>query len=156
MDQQPFRRPNTPGHQPRSIPLQVDVLADGRFRLSTPVARGWAAVASDPRQLFSAMRDAFTEVAVASYARAKREPYDLDQLTGHVPGDPLAGSRQSRVPGARPAGRRKSYNPADWTKLSDQSGAEAVWQSPSGRRYREDTKVVRSVLTRRAALGLET
>lgn len=152
MDQQPARRP---GHQPSSIPLQVDVLADGRFRLSTPVARGWAAVASDANQLYQAMRSAFTEVAVASYARAKREPYDLDQLTGHVPGDPLAGSRQSRIPGARPAGRRKSYNPEDWVKLTDQSDGGAVWQSPSGRRYREDTKVVRSVLTRRAQLGLD-
>lgn len=152
MDPQPPRR----GHQPSSIPLQVDVLADGRFRLSTPVARGWAAVASDPRQLFLAMRDAFTEVAVASYARAKREPYDLDQLTGHVPGDALAGSRQSRVPGARPAGRRKSYNPEDWVKLTEGAGGRVVWQSPSGRRYREDTKVVRSVLSRRAQLGLES
>lgn len=154
MPQHP-QRSNVPGHQPRSIPLQVDVLADGRFRLSTPVARGWAAVAADPRQLFMALRSAFTEVAVASYARAKREPYDLDQLTGHVPGDALAGARQSRVPGARPAGRRKSYNPADWVKLNDQSGTGAVWQSPSGRRYREDTKVVRSVLSRRAQLGLD-
>lgn len=149
MDQQPSRR----GHQPSSIPLQVDVLADGRFRLSTPVARGWAEVASDPRQLFRALNNAFTEVAVASYARAKRQPYDLDQLTGHVPGDPLAGTRQSRIPGARPAGRRKSYNPEDWTRLADQPG---VWQSPSGRRYREDSKVVQSVLSRRAQLGLET
>lgn len=156
MDQQPLRPTAPQGHQPRSIPLQVDVLADGRFRLSTPVARGWAVVASDPRQLFQGVRSAFTEVAVASYARAKREPYDLDKLTGHVPGDPLAGTRQSRVPGARPAGRRKSYNPEDWVKLSDRSDGGAVWQSPSGRRYREDTKVVRSVLTRRAALGLET
>lgn len=156
MRPQPFEQNSTPVHQPRTIPLQVETLPDGRFRLSTPVARGWAAVASDPRQLFMAVRSAFTEVAVASYARAHREPYDLDRLTTHIPNDPLAGTRQSRVPGARPAGRRKAYNPHDWVKLDAQGTGETFWQSPSGRRYRADTKVVRNVVLRRAELGLET
>lgn len=152
---QPFEPSPAVVHQPRAIPLQVEALPDGRFRLSTPAARGWAAVAGNAMELTLALRSAFTEVAVASYALARRQPYDLDVLTSHVADDPLAGQPQGRVRGATPTGRRKPYHPADWSKQADESGA-AVWVSPSGRRYREDSRVVRDVVSRRAALGLET
>jgi hypothetical protein len=137
-------------HQVQAVTLQVEVLSNGAYRLSTPHARGWAAVAASPRDLVRALGDAFTEVQVASYARMKGEVYDLDKLTMQVPGDALAASAAGRV--RRPA--RQTHSPADWSKLVDQSGTR--WRSPSGRLYRENTRTVRNMVAKRAALGLPT
>lgn len=135
-------------HQPRAINIQVETLPGGRLRVSTPQARGWAAAASTPQELARAVQAAFAEVQVASYARAKNAGYDLDLLTEQVRGDPLAGER--RAP-SRSRARRRSYPVENWTKMEDQSG---VWVSPSGRRYRPGTQVVRLVVAKREALGL--
>lgn len=132
----------------RVIPLQVEVLDNGHLRISSPVARGWASVAKNPHQLAQSIQSAFTEVSVASYARWRNRPYDLDALTSHVPGDPLAGDAQQRIRGPRRV-RKKSHNVADWTKLED-----GRWRSPSGRTYGQDTRAVRNVVRKRVERGL--
>jgi hypothetical protein len=128
----------------------VESLEDGRLRISSPHARGWAAVASTPLDLAHVMRAAFNEVACASYALAKGQAYDLDQLTTHVPGDTLAADPQRRVRTGRTT-RRKSHAVELWTRYTD-----GTWRSPSGRVYREDTKAVQNVIKKRREKGLPT
>lgn len=137
-----------PGQRVRVIPLTVETLPGGALRLSTPHARGWAAVARTPQQLATAVHQAYLEVSVASYARAKGAAYDLDQLTQHVPGDALAGSPMQRV--LQPRTRsKKSHDVTAWTKLSDGS-----WLSPGGRTYRAETQAVQNVIRKRGRLGM--
>lgn len=136
-----------PGQRVRTISLQVETLPTGALRVSSPLARGWAGVARTPHELARVMADAFTEVSVASYARAHGEAYDLDALTGSVPGDSLAGGAAPRV--RRAQGGRKAYHPGLWTKLPN-----GWWRSPGGRDYGPDTKIVRDVIRRRTDLGL--
>lgn len=137
-------------HQIRELPIQVERLPSGGIRVTTPLARGWAAVAHDQHELARSIATAFTEAEVASYSRFRGQVYDLDALTGHVPGDALAGSARGRVRG--PAGRRrakKSYPVTLWQKLPD-----GRWRSPSGRAYRADTRAVQQMVARRVAEGL--
>lgn len=148
----PARLPAAPQsqHTPRAISMLVERLPGGGYRLSTPHARGWAIVCNTPMQLANAMPAAFTEVSVSSYARAKGAVYDLDQLTGRVAGDVLAGAAAGRAKKPR-TGRRAAHSPADWS-MTD-TGA---WRSPSGRMYREETLTVQRVKAKRATLGLPT
>lgn len=137
-------------HQIRDLPVRVERLADGGMRITTPLARGWAAVARDQHQLARSIASAFAEAEVASYSRFRGQVYDLDAMTGHVPGDALAGSAQGRVRG--PAARRrtkKSYPVTLWQKLPN-----GHWRSPSGRSYRPDTRAVQQMVARRVAEGL--
>lgn len=147
MDGQPLAR--TP-HQPNTISLTVEQLPDGRFRLSTSQARGWAYAARSPLDLARGLQAAFTEVQVASYGRARGEAYDLDVLTEHRPGDPLAGSPQQRV---RRLGGNAPYSPAQWEKTTTPEGA-VRWRSPAGRLYRPDTKAVLLMVEKRKAMDL--
>lgn len=136
--------PPRPTHQRvRAIALQVETLDSGRIRISSPHARGWATVARTPSQLFAAIQEAYREVTIAAYARAQGKTYDLDQLTTRVPGDPLADGAPARERVPRRT-RRKSHDPANWTRMDD-----GRWMSPTGRAYREDSRVVQDVLTRR-------
>lgn len=139
-------------HRPSAIMLQVESLPTGGYRFSSPQARGWAAVASNPGDLMRGLGAAFQEVQIASYARARGEAYDLDALTMHVPGDALADTPQRRIRKPRNPNARRTHSPADWSKMTDESGTR--WRSPSGRMYREDTTTVRNMVARRAALGL--
>jgi hypothetical protein len=133
-----------------TIALQVEALGSGRLRLSSPHARGWAATVTTPHELALAVQQAYTEVAVASYARARGEAYDLDALTTRVPGDALAEGKQGRKRTQRTV-RRKSHNPADWSRMED-----GRWLSPAGRAYREDSRVAQDVVARRKERGLPT
>jgi hypothetical protein len=136
--------PRRPGHQRvRAIALQVETLDSGRLRISSPHARGWATTAATPSQLFAAIQDAYTEVQIAAYARAQGKTYDLDQMTTRVPGDALADGSPAREKVVRRT-RRKSHDPANWTRMDD-----GRWRSPTGRAYREDSRVVQDVITRR-------
>jgi len=139
-------------HQPSAIMLQVETLPSGGYRFSSPQARGWAAVAANPGDVLRSLHTAFQEVQIASYARARAEVYDLDALTAHVPGDPLAAAPQQRIRRPRNPNTRRTHSPADWSKMTDQSGTR--WRSPSGRMYREDTATVRNMVAKRTALGL--
>lgn len=139
-----------PGQRITTIPLQVELLPTGGLRLSSTAARGWAGVATTPLELARVVDAAFREVSVASYARYKKEPYDLDKLTERVPGDALADRAPRRIRGVRTV-RKKSYDVEDWTRLED-----GRWRSPSGRAYRADSTAVQNVLKKRAEKGLPT
>lgn len=148
MDGQPLaRRP----HQPAAISLTVEQLPGGRVRFSSPQARGWAAVAQTPQQLASSLQAAFLEVQVASYSRARGEAYDLDVLTEHRVGDPLAGSPQQRA--RRRVGGNAPYPPEAWTKTTTDDGVEK-WRSPAGRLYGLHTQAVARLVEKRSALNL--
>jgi hypothetical protein len=146
------------GHQVRSITVRVEQLAGGKLRISTPTARGWAAVAGNQPELARAIAGAFTEAQVAAYARWRGTQYDLDALTAHVPGDPLAGKKPERKSAkgnkrAPRTGEGWSYGqqrpdvhlPNEWTEQPD-----GRWRSPSGRMYRHDAAQVVRVRRRLA------
>lgn len=137
-----------PANAPNAILVQLERTKEGGYRLSTPYARGWAATARNPVELAKQISTAFLEVQVASYARQRGQVYDLDGLTGCVPGDPLADRppTRERKPGPR---RRRSHSPADW-QMTD----NGRWRSPGGRVYSDQTRVVQRVLARRQELGL--
>lgn len=137
------------------INVQVEHMTDGSMRISTPHARGWAAVARTPVELARGLSQAFIETSVAAYARARGQAYDLDAMTGQVPGDPLASLPAPRVRSKSPQ-RRKAYSPADWQKVTMDDRSGAMWRSPGGRMYRAETAAVRSVVRKRAAMGLPT
>ncbi len=138
-------------HQPQAISLQVERMPTGQLRVSTAQARGWAAVAGNPMQLARVMAEAFREVQRASYARLKGEAYDLDVLTEHRPGDPLAGSQPFRV--RRLGGGNQPYPAAAWSKVTGADGVDR-WRSPSGRLYRADTQAALRVVEKRRELDL--
>lgn len=138
--------PSRPDARVTAISLTVEARPGGRYRISSPHARGWAAEVGTQLELARALKEAFTEVSVASYARAHNTPYDLDVLTERVAGDALANQPRARTGGIR---RRKTYHPADWTKFED-----GRWQSPGGRTYRADSKQVQAVVRARLERGL--
>lgn len=134
-------------NQIRALDLKVETLADGMLRVSTPLARGWAAVARNPFELARAIQAAFTEAQMASYARWKGEAYELDLATDVVPGDALAAAVRSTEFKHRT--RSDTHSPADWCPMPD-----GRWRSPSGRAYRPDTPIVRNVVSARVRLGI--
>lgn len=140
--------PSRPDLRVHTISLTVEATPSGRYRLSTPHARGWAAEVGNQTELARAVAMAFTEVSVASYSRAKSTPYDLDALTERVEGDPLANRPRTRsqVVG-RP--RRRTYHPAEWSRFED-----GRWLSPGGRIYRENTRQVQGVIKARLERGM--
>jgi len=129
------------------VPLYAEALPGGKYRLSSPAARGWAGVAGTPHELARVLVQAFAEVTRASMARANRTRYDLDEMTMKVAGDMLAGKPQSRVraaPGsATRSVRHRAHAPEAWTKMED-----GRWRSPGGRMYSHDSAAVRSVRRR--------
>lgn len=148
--------PSRPDLRVTTVSLTVEAMPGGRYRLSSPHARGWAATVSNQNELARAVAGAFTEVSVASYARAKGHAYDLDVLTERVAGDMLASAPRARatetgalVTATTRRTRGKTHHPADWSRMED-----GRWQSPSGRAYRADTKQVRAVIKARLERGL--
>jgi hypothetical protein len=135
-------------NQVRSVPLRIDALPGGRLRVSTPLARGWAATARTPEQLAAAITAAFTEAQVATYARWCNGTYDLDELTEVQVGDPLAAP--TRTQSYQHRKRSDQHNPADWTPLSS-----GHWRSPSGRSYRPDATIVARVKAARRRQGID-
>jgi len=151
--------PAATGHQARQVTLHVEAMPDGRLRVSTPSARGWAVVVRSRDELARAVTTAFTEAQVAAYARWRAERYDLDHLTEPMAGDPMAPPRR---PGRRPTNtgltgwgrnqiRPDAHPPEEWTKLPD-----GRWQSPAGKAYGPATKMAQQVMARRRNAGLPT
>jgi hypothetical protein len=134
-------------HRVRSLDLRLDVLPNGKVRISTPQARGWAVVASGGRQILDGVSSAFNEAQIAAYSRWKGEDYELDALTEVDNSDPLATTRQWQAPANRTE-RTDVHSPADWTRMSD-----GRWRSPGGRMYREDCGTVQKVIRKRRMLG---
>lgn len=148
--------PGTP-HQVRTVTVRVEQLPDGKFRLSTPAARGWAAVGRTPNELGRAISSAFTEAQCAAYARWRGQRYDLDALTEPVPGDPLADPRRplrkrtnrDNVGYGRNQVRPDTHPIEDWERLPN-----GRLLSPNGLSYGPDTLIGRRVLERARQAGL--
>lgn len=142
--------PPAAGQRVTTVSLTVEAQPDGRYRISSPHARGWAVVVGTPWQLAKAVTlDAFNEVSAASYARAQGEHYDLDALTERVIGDPLAGKPAPRKRAPAGTRTRTAYHPAAWSKMED-----GKWRSPGGRVYGPQTRQVQGMIKRRLAQGL--
>lgn len=139
--------PSRPDTRVTTISLTVEARANGRYRLSSPHARGWAAEVATQLELAQALAKAFIEVGVASYARAKNTPYDLDVLTERVAGDPLASRARVRTRSGSRA--RKTYHPSEWSKFEN-----GCWRSPGGRVYKPEAKQVQAVIKARIERGL--
>lgn len=145
-------------HQVQAVDLHVESLPGIGLRVSTPAARGWAAVARNADELTRVVREAFTEAQVAAHARWRGAEYDLDALTAAVDGDPMAPPRQRasrRTPGAPGPGwkpgqqRPDQHSPADWVRCED-----GRWRSPAGRHYQPGSVTARRVIAARQRLGL--
>jgi hypothetical protein len=148
-------------HEPAELTLTVRRLDDGRLRFGTPTCPGWAFTAHRPSQIGEAIARAYTEAAVAAYARLHGVLYDVAAATdpGELPEGALAAAtpRGRRHP-AEPAppaedevARRRrtkhprTHPPGDWQRLDD-----GAWRSPTGRRYAPDSRQVQAVV---ASLG---
>lgn len=142
-------------HEPAELTLQVRRLDDGSLRFSTPTCPGWAFVAQRPSQIGEAIARAYTEAAVAAYARLRGVLYDLAEHEDEVPPAALpAGSRhpaepepprEDEVAKRRRTKHPRTHPPEEWVELDS-----GYWRSPGGGRYRPDSTVVASV---RARLG---
>lgn len=152
-------RPAPPGvaHQVRAVTLQVEQLANGSFRLSTPTARGWAVVGRTPHEVGRAVANAFIESQCAAYARWRGERYELDDLTEPVTGDPMA-------PPRRPMRARTNRDNVGWGRNQERPDQHPVehWErmpdgrlrSPAGHVYRPDSLIGQRVLARATRSGI--
>jgi len=152
-------QPAPPGvrHQVRAVTLQVEQLPDGRFRLSTPSARGWAAVGRNPNELGRAVAAAFVEAQCAAYARWRGQRYELDELTEPIPGDPMA-------PPRRPVRPRTARQNVGWGRNQERPDTHPVeqWEalpdgrlrSPGGQVYQRDTVIGQRVIARAKRAGV--
>jgi hypothetical protein len=152
----PFGPPRI-AHQVDTVQVNVEMRPEG-LRVSTPSARGWAAVVRNRAQLAQAVLEAFTEAQVAAYAAAHGEEYDLSALTAAVPNDPMAppvsrpGARsQPGVGWSRGQRRPDTHDPAQWSKQPD-----GAWRSPGGVAYGATSQMARRIVARRNRLGLPT
>jgi hypothetical protein len=147
-------------HQVRSLDLRVEALPTGQLRISTPAARGWAAVVRTQGELSRALSEAFTEAQCAAYARWRGERYELDDLTEPVAGDPMAPARRAprrnRASGETGYGRNHQRRPDTLSPEAWVKRADGKWVGPAGTAWREDTQMVQRVLARRRAAGLPT
>lgn len=145
----------------RHFRLHVEVLDDGRVRLSSPEARGFAVVARGPLQVWSALGQVRNEATVAGYATWRGVRYDLDELTD--PADPTEPKRRRPHTRREAAGdcsevsyaqggvvRPDQAHPAEWKPNRDGS-----WTSPGGRRY-SDPGYIGPLVIKRARMGLPT
>lgn len=145
------------GHQVRSIPIQVEQLPDGKYRVSTPLARGWAMVGRSPQEVGRAIASAFVEAQCAAYARWRGQRYELDDLTEPVHGDPMA-------PPRRPIRMRTNRENVGWGRNQDRPDQHPIeaWErlpngrlrSPGGLTYPPDSLVGQRVLARAARMGI--
>lgn len=134
------------GHEPTMITLTVQQLPGNRWRLASPLARGWSAVVSTPHELARATQVAFREVGVAAYARQRGETYDLEWLENLTA---AAVARDTPAVAKPPMMRKpKRHDPMAWEELPN-----GRWRCPSGRTFRADAQQVQNVLRLRAQIA---
>lgn len=149
--------------------ITVERTTSGALRVSSPDAPGWSSVATDRVALLRAIDEAFSEAAVAAYARSRGKPYDValhDQaaeeasLTGKVlPLHPAARERMMQGLACSVGGALEGHStrpgdvhdPLAWRPLAD-----GRWVSPSGRTYGANTQVVQRVMEKRSNMGVGT
>jgi hypothetical protein len=148
-------------HEPAELTLRVRRLDDGRLRFTVPTCPGWAYTAHRPSQIGEAIARCYTEAAVAAYARLRGVVYDVAAETDpeELPPGTLAQAtpRTRRHPAEPPpppvdeVGKRRrtkhprTHPPEEWQRLDD-----GAWRSPTGRRYRPESRQVQAVV---ASLG---
>lgn len=146
-DSQRVRGPADTRNQVRSISVRIDALADGRLRISSPFARGWARTVRTRDELNRAVAEAFVEAQLASYAHWRGQGYDHDVQSPKWPDDPdplIASAAHIQARTRNGHRRRDVHNPMDWVPLDD-----GRWRSPSGKVYGADTDAVRRVQAKR-------
>jgi hypothetical protein len=151
------RRP----HEPAELTLRVRRLDDGALLFTTPTCPGWAFSARRPQQIGEAIARAYTEAAVAAYARLRGVLYDVAAETDpeELPDGVLAAAtprtrRHPAEPEPAPedevAKRRRTKHPRTWDPAEWQRLDDGAWLSPSGRRYSPSSRQVQAVV---ASLG---
>jgi hypothetical protein len=143
------RRP----HEPEQLTVFVSRGPGGRLILRTPLTPGWAFPATCPAELARGIEQAWTECALAAYARLRGALYELAETEEVIPPEAYAHGAEhpAETPDEVEAARRRkrarhpaTHEPEQWTELSD-----GGWLSPTGRRYGPDTKQVRAVVASR-------
>jgi hypothetical protein len=148
-------------HEPAELILTVRRLDDGRLRFGTPTCPGWAFTAHRPQQIGEAIARAYTEAAVAAYARLHGVLYDVAAETDpeELPPGALAAAQprgrrhpaEPEPPAEDEVSRRRrtkhprTWSPEEWARLDD-----GYWRSPTGRRYAPESRQVQAVV---ASLG---
>lgn len=149
--------------------ITIERTTSGGLRVSSPDAPGWSTAVTDRVSLMRAIDDGFREAAIAAYARAKAQPYDValhDQaaeeasLSGKVlPLNPVARERMMQTLACSVGGPVLGattepgavHDPLAWRPLAD-----GRWVSPSGRTYGAGTQVVQRVMEKRSNMGVGT
>lgn len=164
--------PQASVHNPAALLLRVERTPAG-LRFTSPQAPSWSTVARGPVGIAQALDAAFVETAIASYAQARGEHYDLpvhdaaaEALAASVtpavlsPDDVIvvrsgtigmrrSGSRPHRPATAQPGSSvcpQTGWDPWAWTDRGD-----GFWESPTGRVYGQDTRTVQRVIAKRDA-----
>lgn len=148
--------------------ITIERTTSGALRVSSPDAPGWSSVAVDRVGLLRSIDEGFREAAVAAYAAARSQPYDVALHDQAAEEASLAGKVLPLNPDARDAmlatlacsaGPLPSvstrpgdvHDPLSWRELAD-----GRWVSPSGRCYGSGTQVVQRVMEKRANMGVGT
>lgn len=145
-------------HEPAELTLRVRREENGNLTFSTPSCPGWAFTARQPAQIGQAIARAYTEAAVAAYAKLRGVAYDVAALTDEEelpagaytprgsrhPAEPEA-PREDEVAKRRRVKHPRTHPPEEWVELGD-----GYWRSPGGGRYRPDSRQVRTIV---ASLG---
>lgn len=136
-------------HEPEQLAILVSRREGGGFIVSCPLAPGWAVPATSPAELAVRVEQAWTEAALAAYARLRGAMYDLAETEEHIPPAAYvptvhpAEAADDEVAKARRRKRQRhpgTHPPEQWVELSDGSMV-----SPTGRRYGPQTRVASAV-----------
>lgn len=152
----PMRRARRP-HEPSELRLIVRRGDDGELLLSTPMTPGWCVPARSPAELALAVEQAYSECAIAAYARLRGTLYDLAETEDEIPAEAYAAGAlhpaEPEPPAEDEVTRRRrtkhpnTHPPEAWVELSDGS-----WRSPGGRKYQPWTPQAQRCLVARGRL----
>lgn len=118
----------------RRVTVTVSVPDRGPWTIYQPET-GLIASARSAHELAAAIGEAVQSVQAAALQRWRQGPVVR---------------RATLVASAQPRNRADVYDAHEWAPDPDRPG---VWVSPSGRRYRESTQAVQSVMRKRGMLG---
>lgn len=134
---------------------------DAGLRFSSPQLPGWATVARGALPVASAVDVAMRELQAASYARSRRDRYDLAAWDAaaelfardgrELQTDDVVVVREgARARSDRKAAGRDRHSPEAWEPQVDGS-----WISPGGYRYGAGSLQVQRVIAQRQALATQ-
>lgn len=137
-------------HEPAELTVTVRRLDDGSLQFTTATCPGWAFVARQPQQIGEALARAWTEAAVAAYAKLHGVLYDLAETeddaapptTRRHPAEPEP-PREDEIGKRRRRKHPRTHPPEEWQELDS-----GYFRSPTGRTYGPQTAIVASVRAR--------